>query len=112
MEKLISCCGLNCAECEARIAYVNNDNDLRIQTAEKWSTMYGSDIKPEMVNCTGCLAPDGIKLAHCTTCAIRLCAVSKSFTTCGECDQVEQCETIAHVLKFAPHALANLKSLN
>ena len=35
MEKIISCCGLNCATCDARISTVNNDQDLRIATAEK-----------------------------------------------------------------------------
>jgi hypothetical protein len=35
MEKIIACCGLNCATCDARLATVNNDNVLRALTAEK-----------------------------------------------------------------------------
>jgi len=35
MEKLISCCKLNCASCDARIATLANDDELRRQTAEK-----------------------------------------------------------------------------
>ena len=35
MEKLIACCGLNCAGCEARIATINDNDDLRCKTAEK-----------------------------------------------------------------------------
>ena len=40
MEKVISCCGINCAGCDARIATLTDDNDLRAKTAEKWSVDY------------------------------------------------------------------------
>ena len=40
MEKLIACCGLNCATCDARIATIKNDDYLRKQTAEKWQKQY------------------------------------------------------------------------
>lgn len=29
MKEFIACCGLDCEKCEARIATVNNDNELR-----------------------------------------------------------------------------------
>jgi hypothetical protein len=35
MEKLIACCGLNCSTCEARIATIKNDDELRKATADK-----------------------------------------------------------------------------
>ena len=55
MEKLISCCGLNCATCEARIATISNSDELRKATAEKWKTLYNApDMSPDMINCTGC----------------------------------------------------------
>ena len=40
MEKVISCCGINCSGCDARIATLTDDNDLRAKTAEKWSVDY------------------------------------------------------------------------
>jgi len=55
MEKLVSCCGLDCAACDARIATINDDDVLRKATAEKWATMYNvPDMSPSMINCTGC----------------------------------------------------------
>ena len=45
MNALISVCGLNCETCEARIATVNNDDELRKETAEKWQKMFNS-LKP------------------------------------------------------------------
>lgn len=104
MEKIISCCGLNCATCEARIATIKNDDELRKATAEKWKTLYNTpDMSPDMINCTGC-REEGVKLAH--------CASAKGYNTCGECKDLEQCSIISGVLKFSPDALSNLKSLN
>jgi hypothetical protein len=112
MEKLISCCGLNCATCEARIATLNNDEKLREKIAEKWKTDYNvADLTPAMINCTGC-REEGAKIGHWSMCQIRSCAESKGFDTCGECQDVETCEIISGVHKSVPEALQNLKSLN
>lgn len=112
MNKLISCCGLNCATCEARIATINNDDDLRKATAEKWRTMYGApDITPEMINCAGC-REEGVKIGHWSMCQIRLCASAKGFETCGECKEIETCNIISGVLKSVPEAITNLRNVN
>jgi len=112
MEKLISCCGLNCAACEARIATMNNDDELRKETAEKWKTIYHvEDISPEMINCTGC-REEGVKIGHWSMCQIRLCASGKGFKTCGECNDINTCSLISGVLKSVPEAITNLKNLN
>ena len=55
MKQLIACCGLDCENCDARIATINNDDKLREETAQKWSAMNNtSEITPETINCTGC----------------------------------------------------------
>lgn len=112
MEKIIACCGLNCAGCDARIATITNDEALRSKTAELWKTQHNiADITSAMINCTGC-REEGAKIGHCSECAIRNCAISKNFKTCAECDMLDTCETIAAVHKFAADAMNNLKSLN
>jgi len=111
MEKLIACCGLNCAACEARIATIANDDELRAQTAEKWKVQYGADITSEMINCIGC-REEGVKIGHCTECVIRNCAISKDFQTCADCDRLENCSLLVDLHQFVPEALENLKSLN
>ncbi len=35
MKQLIACCGLDCENCDARIATINNDDKLREETAQK-----------------------------------------------------------------------------
>ena len=112
MEKLISCCGLDCATCDARIATIANDDKLRAQTAEKWKVQHdASGIKPEMINCTGCREA-GVKFSHCDNCEIRNCVKSKGYKTCADCSQMESCAILGNVLKYVPSALDNLKSLN
>ncbi len=112
MEKIIACCGLNCATCEARIATLADNNELRAQTAEKWNVQYGAaGITADMINCTGC-REDGAKFSHCHECEIRRCAENKGFKTCAECDSLDTCEIVKNVHQFVPEALSNLKSLN
>ncbi len=42
MTDYIAFCGLDCEQCEARKATVNDDNELRAKVAEEWSKL--SDI--------------------------------------------------------------------
>jgi hypothetical protein len=112
MDKTIACCGLNCATCDARIATLANDNELRAQTADKWKVQHdAANITPEMINCTGC-REEGVKFAYCNECEIRQCADEKGFKTCASCDQLDTCETVKNLHQFVPEALLNLKSLN
>jgi hypothetical protein len=111
MEKLISCCGLNCAACDARIATINNDDELRKATAEKWRVAFSADITSQMINCTGC-REEGPKFSHCSMCEIRKCVNAKGYNTCGDCSELETCSIVGGILKAVPDALANLRSLN
>ncbi len=110
MNDLIACCGLDCSTCEAYIATINNDDNLRRQTAEKWTTLYNApNITAEMINCTGCRM-EGVKIGHCSECDIRNCVHAKGFATCGDCSELDACEIVAKVHQFAPAAKLNLKS--
>ncbi|MDX9905669.1 MAG: DUF3795 domain-containing protein [Bacteroidales bacterium] len=112
MEKIIAACGLNCAQCEARIATLADDNDLRAKTAEIWKVQFNApDIPIAAINCTGCMEP-GVKLSHCSDCKIRNCVIGKGFTTCAECGLLDSCELVKMVHQYDASAMENLKSLN
>jgi hypothetical protein len=112
MNNLISCCGLNCEKCDARIATMANDDAMRTKVSDLWRTQYNvANITPDMINCTGC-REEGVKIGHCQECLIRKCVNEKKFGTCGECDALGTCEMVAQVHKHAPDALTNLKGLN
>ncbi len=110
MEKMIAACGLDCAQCPAYIASARNDEELRRKTAAEWSKAFGFDCKPEMVNCHGCFATDGVQIGHCAECGIRLCALGKSPKGCYACGEFG-CEKLADFWKASPEARKNLEAL-
>ncbi len=83
MNDHVAYCGLDCETCEARLATINNDNELRIKVSKEWSKLNGVEITPEMINCSGCRIP-GAKTVYCDSlCPIRQCAREKQMETCG-----------------------------
>jgi len=111
MENKIAYCGLNCEECEARKATINNDNELRKKVAEEWSKMNNTEIKPEFINCEGCRG-NGCKTYFCTDlCAIRKCAMVKGYQTCAECANLDVCDTVKMIIDHSEEAKNNLKFL-
>lgn len=109
MKQLIACCGLDCESCDARIATVKNDDELREKNAQKWSAMNNApEITAATINCMGCRA-DGVKFTYCSDyCEIRKCASRKGFNTCGDCDELDSCQIVGAVLQHAPGARENL----
>ena len=95
---------------DAYIATVNDDQTLREKTAKLWAELNNAPILPEHINCVGCRA-DGVKTVFCEhMCEIRKCALSKGVSTCGECPELEICETVGTIISNNPAALGNLKN--
>ena len=110
MNMFIACCGLDSEKCEARLATINNDNDLRKKVAEEWSKLNGIEITAEMINCEGCRV-NGIKTVYCEAlCPIRKCAMEKHFVTCAECHEMDVCNEVAAIISNNKEARDNLKS--
>ena len=109
-DRLVGYCGLDCRECEARIATVNNDDALRAKVAKLWSELNHVEITPEMINCLGCRV-EGPKTVFCESlCAIRKCAAGKAFETCGGCAGIDSCEKLRAITDNRPDALERLKN--
>ncbi len=109
MKKLIAVCGLDCEQCDARKATMDNDNALRNKVAKLWSELNGVEITPEMINCDGCRA-DGLKTPYCDSlCPIRQCALGKKVEHCGDCEAMDGCKTVGMVTSNNAEALNNLK---
>ena len=110
--RLIACCGLDCATCDARVATINDDDELREKTAHKWSEMNNApEITSETINCMGC-REDGKKFAYCEYyCRIRKCVFGKGFETCGECVAMDICPLVGSVFQYNSLAKENLISI-
>lgn len=80
-------CGLDCTKCEAFIATKTNDNKLREKTAKEWTKRYKVEpaLKPEDIDCLGCLSREKPLYRHCFVCEVRKCGLEKGFKNCKEC---------------------------
>ncbi|MBW1650320.1 MAG: DUF3795 domain-containing protein [Deltaproteobacteria bacterium] len=108
---MIGYCGLNCSECEAYIATQNNDDAKRTDTAKQWSNRYNADIKPEDINCNGCLSENKKRFFYCENrCEIRKCCVSKKITSCAVCPDYK-CKLLMDFIKQAPECGEALERL-
>ena len=109
MRDMIAYCGLDCEKCDIYLATINDDQTLREKTAKLWSELNHAPILPEHINCQGCRV-DGVKTVYCESlCGIRQCALQKGVTTCGDCPELESCQTVGAILSNNPAALENLK---
>jgi hypothetical protein len=100
MEKIIAFCGIVCSECPAFIATKNDDDNKRRETAKLWSERYKAEIKPEDINCTGCLSEEKV-IGHCKVCEIRKCGRGKKVKNCAYCNEYV-CEKLDNFFKMAP----------
>ena len=103
---LLAPCGIDCETCNARIATLNNDDNLRKEVAKEWSVEYNFNCTPEMINCTGCLE-EGVKVGHCNECSTRKCVLSKDIENCSFCNEYP-CEEIKAFHDAVPKLKANL----
>ncbi len=109
MKDYIAYCGLDCEACDARLATVRNDDGMRQKVSELWSQLNGADIRPDMINCTGCRIP-GVKTPFCDAlCPIRQCAKSRGVETCAGCGEMDSCQKLAMITANNKDALRNLK---
>ena len=110
MPELLAYCGIECDACPALTATRTNDAALRAKTATEWSKMFGHNLKPEEINCTGC-ASDGAHLAYCESmCEIRKCTRGRKLAHCAACADYG-CATLAGFLKNAPEARTRLEAI-
>ena len=109
LPSMIAFCGLDCSKCDAFLATVRDDEELRIQTAKKWSAWNGVEIPPEQIRCEGCLG-NGVKTVYCDSlCAIRKCAAEKKLVNCAGCPGWKDCGTLQEILANSPEAKRNLE---
>ena len=107
---MIAFCGLVCNECPAFIATKENDNVRRKETAEEWSKQFNTSIKPEDINCEGCVSNSEVLFSHPRVCEIRKCGQEKGIVNCAHCDEYA-CDRLSDFFKSVPSAKAILDSI-
>ena len=110
MDEIIAHCGLNCGTCPAYIATKNDDNQARIELAQKWSKEFGHEMKPEDINCDGCISTGTRVLGYCQICDIRKCAIGKGVVNCAHCNDYG-CEKLTAFHANVPPAKETLDNI-
>ena len=100
---MIACCGMACTECPGFLATQNDDDQLRAKTAAEWSNIYQAELKPEDINCDGCLSDGPRLIGHASVCAVRKCGREKGIENCASCDDYS-CSELDTIHGFAPEA--------
>jgi len=109
MNKIISACGVDCFKCEAYLATQDNDQERKVDIANRWSEHYQGEIQPEDINCDGCMS-EGAKFSWCGLCPIRLCVIENGYKSCAECSDFP-CEKTEYVYQVDPSAKENIERI-
>jgi hypothetical protein len=109
MKEMVAFCGIVCTECPTFQATQQNDNQYRAKIAEEWSKQFKTTLKPEDINCDGCLSIGTRHIGYCSVCEIRKCGTEKKLTNCGYCVEYP-CGKLADFLSKAPQAKAKLEA--
>jgi len=111
MDKMIAFCGLTCTECPAFIATQKDDDEERTKVAEMWSKEFNEEVKPEDINCDGCLTEEGGRVFnYCKVCKIRECGKEKAVENCAYCDDYA-CGILNEILNDVPEAKIALEEI-
>lgn len=111
MEEMIAFCGLACHECPTLLATKADDDEKRAAVARKWSELFKADIKPEMINCDGCLTVEGSLFGYCSMCETRKCGMERGVDNCGYCDEYP-CDKLDFIFNAAPGAKKRLDDIH
>ena len=77
--KLLPPCGYHCGVCPYRIAYKDNNEDLKAKLAKSLN------IQPEDIKCEGCNSE--IVFFFCKICNLKKCVQKKGLESCVECEE-------------------------
>jgi len=110
MSEMISFCGLLCHECGAFLATRDDDDEKRAEVAQQWSKEYNTDLKPEDINCEGCLSDGEILFNYTKACEIRKCGKERGLLNCAHCDEYA-CEKLEKFFQMVPDAKKRLDEI-
>jgi len=108
MGKMLSYCGINCAECPAYLATQKNDEEEIKKIANEWSS---DEMKftSEEIYCDSC-RKEGRHFSWVPNCDIRICCTEKKLENCAYCESYI-CSILKNSLDKDPNAKQNLEEI-
>jgi len=96
MGTIIGYCGIICSDCPVLLATQKNDNIERRLVAEVFTKQHGKELKPEDINCDGCISDSKRIFPYCGACGTRKCGIDKTVKNCAYCIEYP-CEKVSEV---------------
>ena len=88
----VSYCCFDChQQCPLYKATINNDDNVKIETAKEWGDFDKPGFKLEEYYCYGCKDQKSRGIP-CNSCKVKECAVKKGLATCAQCGDFESCD--------------------
>jgi len=78
---MIAYCTLPCDKCDAYLATINNDENLKNEVAARWG------MKAEEIYCKGCKSDNAL-----FSCSASKCAAKRGVITCAHCEDFIDCD--------------------
>jgi hypothetical protein len=110
MDEVIAFCGITCHECGAFLATRDDSDEKRAEVAQLWSKEFKADIKPEDINCEGCISDGENLFSHTKVCEIRKCGKEKDIANCAYCSDYA-CEKLEKFFEMVPDAKKRLDGI-
>jgi hypothetical protein len=110
MDEVIAFCGITCHECGALLATRDDNDEKRAEVAQLWSKEFKADIKPEDINCEGCITDGDNLFSHTKICEIRKCGKEKGVVNCAHCSDYI-CEKLEKFFEMVPDAKKRLDGI-
>jgi hypothetical protein len=110
MKEMVGFCGIVCNECPAFIATQKDDWEKRKRVAEMWSKEFGAEIRPESINCDGCISKSERLFSHAKVCEIRMCGLERGVKNCAYCEEYP-CNKLDKLFKMVPEAKTTLERI-
>jgi len=110
MDKIIAFCGLTCTTCPAYIATQENNDEKRRKVAKAWSTPE-YPLKPEDINCDGCLTKNARTISFVKACTIRQCGIERNVENCAHCTDYP-CSKLTPSHQQSPEAKQTLDNIH
>jgi hypothetical protein len=107
---MIARCGLVCSHCPPFLSTQNDDDAARDRTAALYAKKFGFNLKPEHINCDGCLTVEGRQIGYCQVCKIRECCTEKGLENCALCED-QPCAKLVSFHEFSSEAKASFEDL-
>ena len=107
---MIAFCGVTCTKCPTYLATRQDSDEKRREVAALWSEQFKTEIKPEEINCDGCLTKTGRLFTHCHVCEVRKCGLEKQIDNCAYCHDYP-CKKIRFIIDAIPEVKDTLENI-